>query len=312
MKILFTGGSSFTGYWFVKELVSAGHEVFAVFRRSHDGYTDDPRRERVERLVKICRPMFGISFGEDRFLELVKQTNWDLFCHHASDVTNYKSSDFHVAAAVENNTHRLPLVLDLLKDAGCNKIIVTGSVFEKDEGAGSGTLEAFSPYGLSKSLTWQVFRYYAQVRHLSLGKFVIPNPFGPYEEARFTHYLIKNWFAGIAPSVNTPSYVRDNIHVSLLAKAYVQFANMLPNGVSRINPSGYIESQGSFAHHVAREMKYRLGLKCDLVLETQNDFSEPHIRINTDIVDAKILNWQEKTAWDKMADYYAQLMTRCS
>jgi len=34
MKILFTGGSSFTGYWFIKELVAAGHEVVAAFRRA--------------------------------------------------------------------------------------------------------------------------------------------------------------------------------------------------------------------------------------------------------------------------------------
>ena len=32
MKILFTGGSSFTGYWFVRELAAAGHDVTAVFR----------------------------------------------------------------------------------------------------------------------------------------------------------------------------------------------------------------------------------------------------------------------------------------
>jgi hypothetical protein len=51
-------------------------------------------------------------------------------------------------------------------------------------------------------------------------------------------------------------------------------------------------------------MKDRLGLKCDLVLKAQNDFSEPHIRINTDAVDVRILNWQEKDAWDKFADYY--------
>ena len=84
--------------------------------------------------------------------------------------------------------------------------------------------EAFSPYGLSKGMTWQVFRYHAKVRDIRLGKFVIPNPFGPYEEQRFTHYLIKNWMAGGTPPVNMPDYVRDNIHVSLLAKAYLHFA----------------------------------------------------------------------------------------
>jgi len=308
MKILFTGGSSFTGYWFAKELAASGDEVFVLFRRQLEGYPDHLRRQRVEALTRICRPVFGVSFGDDQFLQLIKQGNWDLLCHHAAEAANYKSPDFNVTAAIENNTHRLPLVLDSLKDVGCTKIVLTGSVFENDEGAGSKTREAFSPYGLSKGLTWQMFRYYAQSRHMSLGKFVIPNPFGPYEEPRFTHYLIKNWFAGTMPSVNTPDYVRDNIHVSLLTKVYLQFAATLATGISRINPSGYSESQGAFAHRLAGEMRERLGLKCELEIKVQSDFSEPLIRTNTDVVDARTLDWSEQSAWDEMADYYKQLM----
>ncbi len=311
MKILFTGGSSFTGYWFAKQLASAGHEVFALFRRQLREYPDDLRRKRVELLTDICHLVFGVSFGDDRFLQLIKESNWDLLCHHAAEGANYKSPNFNVAAAVENNTHRLPLVLDVLKGAGCTKVVLTGSVFENDEGAGSGTLEAFSPYGLSKGLTWQLFRYYAQSRQISLGKFVIPNPFGPYEEPRFTHYLIKNWFAGKTPSVNTPVYVRDNIHVSLLAKVYVHFAATLADGIRRINPSGYIEPQGSFAHRLACEMRERLGLKCAFELKAQSDFSEPRIRINTDVIDTKFPDWSERRAWDEIADFYQQLMKGC-
>ena len=47
MKIFFTGGSSFTGFWFIKELTSAGHEVVAVFQREQDGYHDKLRVSRV-------------------------------------------------------------------------------------------------------------------------------------------------------------------------------------------------------------------------------------------------------------------------
>jgi len=310
MKILFTGASSFTGYWFVKELVSAGHEVCAVFRRNTDAYSDNPRRERVESLLKFCRPAPGVSFGDDQFLKLIKGGNWDLLCHHAAEMSNYKSREFDVLGAVENNTHRLPLVLDVLKDAGCTKVVVTGSIFENDEGTGSWPLEAFYPYGLSKGLTWQMFRYYSQVQQLSMGKFVIPNPFGPYEGPRFTNYLIQSWFAGLTPSVNTPSYVRDNIHVSLLAKIYARFSATLASGISRINPSGYIESQGAFAHRVATEMRGRLGLKCQFVLKAQTDFSEPRTRINTDVIDLDSLNWQEKNAWDEFANYYSAQMTK--
>jgi UDP-glucose 4-epimerase len=197
-----------------------------------------------------------------------------------------------------------------LKDSACSKVILTGSVFENDEGVGSDALSAFSPYGLSKGLTWQVFRYYAQSRQINLGKFVIPNPFGPYEEPRFTHYLIKSWFAGETPVVNTPSYVRDNIHVSLLAKAYIHFSSTLANGISRINPSGYVESQGAFAHRVASEMRGRLGLKCEFALKTQSDFSEPLVRINTDVADVAALSWSETNAWDEFANFYIRRMAK--
>ena len=46
MKILFTGGSSFTGCWFIQELAAAGHEVTAVFRKSPEEYFEAIRRRR--------------------------------------------------------------------------------------------------------------------------------------------------------------------------------------------------------------------------------------------------------------------------
>ena len=93
MKIIFTGGSSFTGYWFIKELASAGHEVVAVFRLNRDEYADDLRRRRIAALADICRPVFGTSFGDDRFLSLIREGGWDLLCHHGAETTNYKSAE---------------------------------------------------------------------------------------------------------------------------------------------------------------------------------------------------------------------------
>jgi nucleoside-diphosphate-sugar epimerase len=310
MKILFTGGSSFTGYWFIKELAAAGHEVVAVFRRQPDQYPDDLRKRRVGALIGLCRPVFGMGLGDDRFLALTKDNDWDLFCHHGADVTDYKNPNFDVMAAVENNTHRLSPVLDSLMRRGCSKVILTGSVFENDEGTGSKDLRAFSPYALSKAFTWQLFRYHTQVRQMALGKFVIPNPFGPYEEARFTYYLMKCWFSGTIAIVNAPSYVRDNIHVSLLAGVYAHFAKTLGNGITRINPSGYVESQAAFTERVAGEMRQRLGLLCKYERKTQTEFAEPRIRINTDWIDPAVLNWDETRAWDGIADYYKQLMSK--
>jgi len=309
MKILFTGASSFTGLWFVRELARAGHEVVATFRKQPDDYPDALRRQRVAIVLESCCGVFGQSFGDPGFVELAGSQRWDLFCHHAADVANYRSSEFDLVSALSNNTRNIAAVFGALRaEGGHPGVLVTGSVFENDEGAGSEGLPAFSPYGLSKGLSWQVLRYHAARAGLAPGKFVIPNPFGPYEEPRFTAYLMKTWFAGETATVNTPTYVRDNIHVSLLAKAYATFAQEFSlRGLSRLHPSGYPESQGAFAYRFAAAMRERLGLACNVELKQQSDFQEPRVRINTDPVDGGSLGWDEERAWDDVAGYYRNL-----
>jgi nucleoside-diphosphate-sugar epimerase len=306
LRILFTGASSFTGSWFVRELVDAGHDVTAVFRREAAGYADALRCRRVSAVAARCQAVYGASFGDDRFLEAVRSRPWDLLAHHAAEVTDYKSPSFDAVAAVQKNTLNLAAVLRALREGGCNRVLLTGSVFEEGEGAGSEGLPSFSPYGLSKALTARVFRYHCERAGIGLGKFVISNPFGPYEEPRFTAYLLRSWLGGTTAACSTPLYVRDNIHVSLLARAYVRFAQELPDGPGfrRLNPSGYVEAQGAFARRVAEEMRPRLGLPCALELKAQVEFPEPRVRINTDVLDAAALGWDERRAWDEMAGYY--------
>ena len=309
MKILFTGGSSFTGCWFIRELARAGHEVTAIFRQPPAAYPDELRRERVALALEHSHGVFECSFGDDTFMEVLQGDSWDLLCHHAADVTDYKSDRFDVAAAVAANTSNAAEVFSVLADGsgGNAAVLLTGSVFENDEGAGDEELEAFSPYGLSKAQSYQVLRFCARRAGLTVGKFVIPNPFGPLEEPRFTAYLMKNWYAGNTPAVNTPAYVRDNIHVSLLALAYREFAEKLIalDGLQQLNPSGYVETQGEFAERFAAAMRARLGLACELDLHEQTEFAEPHRRYNTDTPDIAGLGWDESAAWDEIADYYA-------
>ena len=308
MKILFTGASSFTGYWFVRELVAAGHEVTATFRQPAGEY-GDVRARRVASLANCCQPVHGVPFGSAEFIELLNRGSFDVLCHHAADVTNYKSADFNTVEALAGNTRHLAPVLAAFAGTGGRGVVLTGTVFENGEGAGSDDLPAFSPYGLSKGLTSEAFRYYTRAAGLPLAKFVIPNPFGPFEEPRFTAYLARTWFANKPASVETPDYVRDNIHVSLLARCYAKFVAGVPypRGFTKLNPSGYIESQGAFAQRVARELRPRLGLPCELELKVQTKFTEPRIRINTDVPDA--IKFDESAAWDDIANYYASIFS---
>ena len=117
-----------------------------------------------------------------------------------------------------------------------------------------------------------------------------------YGCARLRPYKIK---------VRTPLYVRDNIHVDLMAAAYATFAEELPSrgGVTRLNPSLYVESQSAFANRLAAEMSIRLGIPCPIVL-LEKDFDEPMFRIDTDRADTAAFGWSEKAAWDMEAEFY--------
>ena len=305
MNILLTGASSFTGYWFAKALSEAGHEVLAPLRANRLDYTDGLRAERVKAVGRVAEIVDEAPFGSDRFLSLLRDRPIDVLCHHAAQVGDYRSPAFDVVRALEANTHRLNEVLEAgSRLAG---VIVTGSVFEQDEGEGRDTRRAFSPYGLSKGLTWQVFRYWCEILNLPLGKFVIPNPFGPFEEPRFSSYLVKCICAGQPIEVRTPEYVRDNIHVSLLAAAYVAYVQQVGarTAAGSLHPSGYVETQGAFASRFAREFGARLGSEVPVLEARQTDFSEPLMRFNTDPAVQMAPSWREAEAWDGIVDFYS-------
>ncbi len=308
MNILLTGASSLSGYWFVHELVRAGHTVTAALSLSPTAY-HGLRQQRLTALPTACIKKFNAPLGSPAFIKIIKQQpHWDLLCHHAACMRDYKTPSFDVIAALKENTRNAPTVLAQLKQRGCQRIVLTGSFFESGEG-GACQAAALSPHGLSKSLTTAYFRYYALWEKLRLGHFVMPNVFGPLEEPpRFAAYLMHAWKNNTIANVNTPDYLRDTIHVSLLAKAYVQFINTLPSntGFSRLRPSGYVETQGKFARRFAREMRKRSDLPCRLKLARQTDFSEPMKRINNQPLDSKALAWSEKKAWDDIAEFYRQ------
>ncbi|MGO8740678.1 NAD-dependent epimerase/dehydratase family protein [Rhodoblastus sp.] len=307
MKILLTGASSFSGMWFAEKLAARGAKVVAPLRGTPENYSG-VRGKRVERLRQIADIVPDCSFGDEKFMALVKAAPFDALCHHAAHVADYRSMDFDVVGAVAANTRNLRFVLEALGKNGLKAVIATGSVFEQDEGAGNAPMRAFSPYGLSKGLTWQVIKYWCVILGLPLGKFVIANPFGPYEEPRFGAFLVNTWRKGETAEVRTPRYLRDNIHVDLLALAYAGFVGecVEKREGRRFGPCGYVETQGAFAQRVAAELKDRLGLACDVRLGVQTDFSEPLARINTDIIDPAAYGWSEAAAWDAMAEYYLQ------
>jgi len=302
VKILLTGASSFTGTWFALGLAKAGHEVIAPLVSELKEY-QGIRRRRLDLLEETSVKILpGIPFGEEPFRLLVKE-GVDVLCHHRAVTRNYQSEAFDVPEALRENTRNFPEILQGGRSGGLRAVVMTGSIFEAEEGTGSLPLRSFSPYGLSKGFTYLMAQFWAEKLGVPIYKYVVPNPFGPWEEPRFCDFLIRHWFREETPTVRTPVYVRDNIHVDLLTLGYVDMVERAGRGIPpfRCNPSGYTESQGEFAQRFAREMRHRLGLATPLQFADQVDFSEPEVRINTDRLD---FHWSEKEAWDRLAEYY--------
>ncbi len=262
------------------------------------------RADRIAALGQVAERVWDARFGGERFMDLAASGEWDLLAHHAARVGDYRSPDFDVAGALAENTHNFPAVLRAMR--GLAGVVLTGSVFEQDEGAGNQPLQAFSPYGLSKGLTAQALRYWCAAAGVKLGKFVVPNPFGPLEEPRFCAYLIRCWKAGEEAEVRTPAYVRDNIHVDLLAADYAAFAGRVAAGpaFARRNPSGYVEQQGAFALRFAAEIGRRTGMDCPVALCRQTEFAEPPVRINTEPAAPDCPAWNEDAAWEAVVEHY--------
>jgi hypothetical protein len=321
MRIYFTGASSFTGYWFAKTLAEAGHEVVAAFTKgSVDDYADI-YRTRVELLLPLIAPIWTAPMGSDAMLHKLSSDSFDLLCLHGAVVGNHKAPDFPVMEAVRQNTLNLDAVLATAKASGIKAVVHTGTYFEADEGIGTEPREAFSPYALSKTLTWHCVRFACYKAGIPLGKFVVANPFGPLEKGGFTQYLIQSWKTGKTPVVQTPDYVRDNVPVDLMALHYLDFCTALANPELHLqsdlnmncqselesSPSCYAGEQGDFAKRFAAEFAQRSGISCLVEFAEQRDFSEPMERKNSDTVPGKhAVSWCEDAFWDMYFSQYCR------
>jgi nucleoside-diphosphate-sugar epimerase len=307
MRALLTGASSFTGFWFASSLQAAGFDVVAPLRSAPTKY-EGVRGERSRKLAAVADIVPDCTFGSPAFLDIISREIFDVLCHHAARVTDYRSLSFDIVGALAENTHNVRGILETMLANGLKAVVLTGSVCEANEGAGSLPMRAFWPHHVSKGLTSEAFRYWCMLFGIPFAKFVIANPFGPFEEQRFCAYLMKTWRAGEIAEVRTPVYLRDNIHVDLLALAYADFVKKVLQGghADKFGPIGYVETQAAFTDRYARAIRSRLDWKCAFRVLEQTDFSEPLARINTHPLDIATLGWSEPAAWDAIAEYYRE------
>lgn len=303
MRVLLTGASSFTGLWFAQGLAAAGHEVVAAARGG--GYADVLRKARMERVAQVAEVVWDAPFGGEAFLAILRDKGpFDVLALHGAEVGDYKSPTYDLEAAVAANAFNAGAVLAAARTAGAGRVVLTGSVFEPGEGQGTQPLVSFSPYGTSKARTEAVLRPQVEAAGLDYAKFVIPNPFGPWEEKRFQRLVMTRWSRGEAVHIDQALYVRDNIPVDLLALAYA--ATAAGDFGAYCAPSCYAEPVGAFFERMAREVRVRTGWECPLTLADAQEFKEPEDRTNRTALDAGPLGWSEAAFWNAYVDHYAR------
>jgi nucleoside-diphosphate-sugar epimerase len=306
--ILLTGASSFTGLWIAEALAGAGYDVLAPLRGARDDY-GGVRLERVRRLGAVAEVAFSCPVASPAMRELIgAQPRIDALAHHAAEIAGYRDPGFDASTAVARNLEGTLPFLRRLCERGAGVMLATATVFEAGEGGEGPSAPAVMPYGLSKTLTNTALDHYAAWAGLRFGKFVIPSPYGPFEEKRFGWHLFSNWFAGTVPVVRTPLYIRDHLPAPLLARAYAAhltdlLIDPLSPGVRR--PSGWIAPQGEFGRRVAAEAARRLGRDCPLEFNAQQSFEEPAVRVNSE--PCAEIPWDEATFWDDYVDWYQAL-----
>lgn len=306
MKVLLTGISSFTGFWFATALSVAGHEVVGCLTRTDKFEYDGLARLRLDSLLSQITLLPNAAIGEDTFLNEISQGTPDVVCLHGAWVGDHRSADFPVMEALAHNTKNCAKLFQTCRNSGVRSIIATGSYFEADSGLGVEPRMAFSPYALSKTLTWQIYQYHAHKVGLPIAKFVLANPFGRMEKPGMSQYFAKAWLAGEKPECRTPGYVRDNVPVDLLGLVYARFVEQSLSADGRpmtINPSGYVETVADFLTRYSSEMRKRWNFPCEYILANKPQYDEPMVRANNHSV-LNAYDWNEETFWDELAEYY--------
>ena len=134
-------------------------------------------------------------------------------------------------------------------------------------------------------------------------KFVIPNPFGPFEAQTFQRLVMTRWRDGQAVHVSHPFYGRDNVPVDLMAAVYARAATGSLG--AHVSPSFYAGPVGDFFQRMAAETRRRPGWACELPLADSQPPGEPMERYNLQPVDPSGYGWSEAGFWDAYAGYYA-------
>ena len=303
MKILFTGISSFTGFWIANYFASKGYTIDAVLTKKNITQYDSLRIERLTRLSDNINLIFDCRFGDNKFISLIKSNQYDIIIHHASNVKDYSSNSFDWQLAINENTNNIEIVIKEIS-ANSNAIFsYSSTVFEK---GGISKDDPINKYAFSKKLSNEIIKYFCFKYGIKFTQIFISNPFGPFEDFKLNHHILTSWKSCLDFVIKTPEYIRDFIPVDLLAISYFEHIISLQitnNLIHSYSPSGYQMKIVDYVFFLSNKLKQHSGDEKNYKTENQINFSEPIKLVNeTNVLSNK--TWNEKEFWFKYFNYY--------
>ena len=299
MRVLITGASSFTGLHIIQALSERGVSIVATATGALNSYSG-LKMDRLNLVSRQARIVEKAPFGSPLFLRAISQYSPTVLIHHGAMTTGYRHNDFNVEVAVQNNSFELEKTVEALVSVGGQQVWLTGSVFQGN----ANDVVPISPYGRSKHLTAKRFSEALKPTPLTFSQSILPNPFGAHDNGKLCDYLFDQWSIQQKAVIKTPNWVRDNIFVDLLSKAYADV--VCEKCVGRFAWSGFKSTMWAFAQKVALETHQRTGWDCQLLSAPENEDSQPEVLVNTDPARVRIPNWSETKAWDNLIHWQLQ------
>lgn len=289
-----TGVSSFTGYYIAKALVDEGCEVVGITVGSMPDTQVKVRR--IRELVNLKGNLKLVPLSE---LDKEPKKLFDVLILHGSYMVNRRRNDFDIQQAVKLTTETTKTLVD---HGSYSLVVHTGTFSEPNESLGD-DLRSFDPYSTSKSLIYEAHRDLFDGSPLH--KYVMPNPIGLLQNSNIFTSAFNEWKTGKVFHLNNPWLVRDFVPVELLASDYLGFIKRVMNSKTNQSvkryPSLYVGTLGMMLAKVANIAKKSHDLACLIEASKNQNKSEqqPRIRINTDMVDSSINNWNEELWWNE-------------
>ena len=296
MKILMTGVTCFSGYWFARQLILDGNELICFRAKSNKDSID--LNVWLEKLNTEELP-FRVQTVDSKFLD---RENIDLLLLHGSSMRNRRSRNFDVDSAVKETV----VISEFIQQHFNVKCVVhTGTFSERDEGVGESPRIAFNPYSESKSRIYEA--HCDLFSDQPLLKYVMPNPFGIFQKDNMFSYLESKWRENLQPSIANPYYIRDYVPIDLLSQNYANVVCKFAKGEfneKKYSPSFYAMTNKEVVSLYAQKVYENTKIQYTFSTNEQLNFEEPRVRVNLNVATEYAVEWSEVNFWKNLTNKF--------